>query len=76
MLNLNGRWYFGGNPYAVCAIRQWPDGRAMFLNERGAQAPGTVMGNRVWVPDWGNGGLEGTIAGNRILWANGDFWSR
>jgi hypothetical protein len=77
--NLNGIWYLAGNPQAVCEIRQnWPDTRAEFINEQGWRALGSINGNRVWVPTWGQGnrGLEGVIVGDRIVWLQGNFWSR
>src|SRR5947209_20569285 len=79
--NIAGEWYMNGNPNAPCQIMQWrPDGRAMFVNENGSRAWGTIRGNSVFIPDWddgmGSGGLRGRIRGNRIVWPNGSFWSR
>jgi hypothetical protein len=78
--NLNGTWYLNGDEEQPCEIRQRrPDGRALFINENGSRAWGTVRGDRVWIPDWTDGesnGLRGRIRGNRIIWPNGTFWSR
>ena len=77
--NLNGIWYLTGNPRAVCEIHQfWPQPRAVFINEHGSRAEGTVTGNHVWIPAWGpdGQGQEGTIVGGRIVWPDGNFWSR
>jgi hypothetical protein len=56
------------------------DGRALFINENGSRAWGTVRGDRVWIPDWtdgrGSDGLEGRIRGDRIVWPDGSYWSR
>jgi hypothetical protein len=63
-------------------IQYGPD-RALFINEHGSQAWGSVQGTRVWIPSWtwGEGwnthqGLSGTVMGNRIVWPDGSFWSR
>jgi hypothetical protein len=80
-LDLSGTWYMNGDPNQPCEIRQrWPDRRALFINERGESAWGTVNGNRIWVPDWvgydNRRGLEGSVRGNRIVWYNGSSWVR
>ena len=63
--NLNGVWYLNDNPDAVCqVVQQRPDGRALFINEKGSRAWGTVRGDDVWIPDWSDGyhdGLRGVI---------------
>ena len=77
--NLDGVWYLTGNPLAQCQVQQrWPSNQAMFINEHGSWAPGTIIGNQVWIPTWGeNGqGLMGRIEGDRIVWPDGNFWSR
>ena len=77
--NLDGVWYLTGNPQARCQVQQrWPSTRAMFINEHGSWAPGTIIGNQVWIPTWGEGGrgLMGRIEGDRIVWPDGNFWSR
>jgi len=79
--NLNGVWYNNGNPSVPCRIVQRePDGRALFINENGSQAWGTIRGDRVWIPEWNNGpgreGLRGRYRGDRIIWPDGNFWSR
>jgi hypothetical protein len=78
--NLNGFWYLNGNRRAPCQIMQeWPRRQAIFINERGSRAWGSIHGDRVWIPDWSDGvshGLTGWIRGNRIIWPTGSFWSR
>ena len=77
--HIGGIWYGTGNPLIRCEIRQnWPDTRAEFINEHGSRAPGSIVGNQVWIPTWGEGsrGLTGTIDGDRIVWPDGNFWSR
>ena len=42
-------------------------------------AEGTIWDDQVWIPDWSDGvhqGLRGTIAGDRIIWPYGSYWSR
>ncbi len=77
--NLSGTWFLSGDPYLPCTVRMGPDGRALFINEKGERARGWVRGDQIQVPDWGDpyrGGLNGRFRGNRILWSNGTFWSR
>jgi hypothetical protein len=80
--DISGTWYNVGNPDQVCEIRQrGPDGRrALFINENGDRASGTVRGDHVYIPDWtdgfGNRGLRGRIRGDRIVWPDGKYWSR
>jgi hypothetical protein len=77
--SLDGVWYLTGNPSAVCQVEQrWPSTQALFINEHGSPAMGTIFGNQVWIPTWGpNGqGLMGRIQGDRIVWSDGNFWSR
>lgn len=76
---IHGRWFMNGDPTKPCEIRQ--DGnRALFINEFGSRARGTVRGSYVLIPDWSDGqgsdGLIGRVRGNRIVWPNGSFWSR
>jgi hypothetical protein len=53
------------------------DGRALFINENGSQAWGTVQGDRVFIPDWNDGrGQRGWVRGDRIVWPDGNFWER
>ncbi len=74
--NMNGLWHYAGNPWARCFIRQAPDGRAVFTNEKGEQAYGRIVGDHLWVPGWGGGGLEGQFEGDTIQWSNGTVWTR
>lgn len=77
---IGGTWYMAGDRYLPCQIVQkGVDGRALFINERGDSAWGTVQGDTVLVPDWSDGrspGLSGRIQGNQIIWGNGSFWIR
>ena len=78
--DLNGTWYMNGNEDLPCSIRERPDGRALFTNEKGSTARGEARGYRVYIPDWSPGddiqGLEGRVRGDQIIWPNGSFWSR
>ena len=81
--NLNGIWYMNGEQDKPTRIVQYGPTRALFINEHGTQAWGSVQGNRVWIPDWtwGEGwathqGLWGTYTGDRLVWPDGSFWSR
>src|SRR5262245_36282250 len=78
--DLSGAWYMDGDRNKPCEIRQRRgDNRALFINENGDEAWGTIRGNTVSIPDWTDGerqGLRGTIRRNRIVWPNGSFWSR
>jgi len=77
--NLDGVWFLTGNPLAQCQVQQrWPSTQVLFINEHGSRAPATIIGNRVWIPTWGEGGrgLMGRIEGDRIIWPDGNFWSR
>ncbi len=78
--DLDGTWYMNGDPNKPCEIIQQGSGRrAEFINEHDSSAWGTIRGDRVWIPDWSDGysqGLEGRIRGNRIVWPDGNFWSR
>ncbi len=78
--DLSGTWYMNGNATLPCSIEQRPSGRVLFTNEKGSAAWGRVFGNHVSIPDWSPGdgiqGLQGTIRGDRIVWPDGDYWSR
>ena len=70
-----------GDPNQPCQIFQRaPGDRALFINENGSRAWGNLSAGRVYIPDWSDGrgsfGLIGTLAGDRIIWPNGTFWSR
>jgi hypothetical protein len=76
---ISGRWYLGGDHNKPCSIRQRRGSdRASFINEHGSQARGSIRGKRVFIPDWGENceGQDGTIRGDRIVWADGNYWSR
>ncbi len=78
--NISGVWYMRGDPDLPCQILQRQlDGRALFINENGSSAWGTVHRNVVSIPDWSDGsrqGLVGRIRGNRIIWTDNSFWAR
>jgi len=79
--DLSGTWYMNGDPNQPCEVRQrWPEPRALFINERGESAWGTIDGDRIWVPDWvgynNRRGLEGSFRGDSIVWYNGSSWTR
>jgi hypothetical protein len=76
--DISGSWYMNGDPNQRCQISQPQlDGNALFTNEHGSSAWGTVRGDRVFIPEWNEGrGEVGTIRGNRIVWPNGTYWAR
>jgi len=69
-----------GNMNARCEIIQKKGNcDAEFVNEQGSQTLGVVRGDRVWIPEWSCGqtqGLQGVLQGDRIVWPDGNFWSR
>jgi hypothetical protein len=76
--NLDGLWYNRANDGECQIIQRSPD-RATFVNENGSRARGTIEGNRVYIPDWQDAygrPLVGQIRGNRIIWPDGNYWSR
>ena len=78
--NVSGTWYMSGDPDRPCEIIQRrPDGRAVFVNEKGEQARGWVARDHVEIPAWAGpdgGPLRGKIQPNAIAWSNGTFWTR
>ncbi len=77
--DINGRWFLGGDKDKACSIRQRRgSNRALFINENGSRAWGSIRGKRVFIPDWGEDGQgqEGTIRRGRIVWPDGNYWSR
>lgn len=76
--DISGTWYMHGDPNLRCEISQPRlDGNALFTNEHGSSAWGTVRGDRVFIPEWNEGrGERGVIRGNRIVWPNGSYWAR
>lgn len=77
---IDGTWYMHGDGNKPARIvQQRLDGRALFINENGSQAWGTVSGDSVYIPDWSDGvnqGLVGVLRGTRIIWPDGNYWSR
>jgi hypothetical protein len=75
--NIDGIWYNHSNGGRCRVMQRWPDTRALFTNENGDQAWGSIDGNRVFIPDWNNGqGQRGRIRGDRIVWPDGNYWER
>jgi hypothetical protein len=76
--NLAGKWYMNDDGNSPCEIRQRRgSNRALFINEQGSRAWGTVRGDRVWIPEWNDGkGQSGRVRGNKIVWPDGNYWSR
>jgi hypothetical protein len=76
---VQGLWFMNGDPNKPCEIRQ-RDNRALFINEHGSRAWGTIRGQYVLIPDWSDGhgsdGVIGRVRGNRIIWPYGSFWAR
>jgi hypothetical protein len=75
---LQGRWYFAGDPDQPCYIDVDPDGRHVTItNERGDETEGRIIGRgRIFAPGWGRRGLEGTVEGDTLYWSNGSEWIR
>jgi hypothetical protein len=68
-----------GDPNKPAEIQQRANGYALFINEHGSQAWGSIDRGTVWIPEWsseGSQGLFGVVRGDRIVWPNGSFWSR
>jgi hypothetical protein len=75
--NIDGIWYNHSNGGRCEVVQRRPDGRALFINENGDRAWGSLRGDRVFIPDWNNGeGQRGRIRGDRIVWPDGNFWER
>jgi hypothetical protein len=77
---IGGTWFMNGDENLPCQIIQRrQDGQAEFVNEHGDRAWGTVRRDRVYIPEWTDGrsrGLVGRLRGNRIVWPDGNYWSR
>jgi hypothetical protein len=76
---IGGDWYMWGDAAKPCRIvqRRGSD-RARFINEHGSEAEGSIRGDRVFIPDWGDNGqgLEGVIRSDRIIWLpDRSYWS-
>jgi hypothetical protein len=77
--DLSGTWFMHGDPDKPTYIEQRGPNEALFTNEKGDRAWGSIEGDRVWIPDWSDGrrrGLEGVLRPGRIVWPNGTYWSR
>jgi hypothetical protein len=78
--DIGGQWFMWGDEDKPCFIRQRAGSRhALFINEHGSRAWGTIRGNRVFIPDWGDNGMgqRGIIRGDRITWLpDRSYWSR
>jgi hypothetical protein len=68
---LQGVWINVANG-GQCEITQQGN-QGMFINERGSQAYGMIYPGRVDIPAWNTSGM---IAGNRIVWPDGNYWER
>lgn len=76
--DIQGYWYFRGDPGRPCTIeaRNGRRGaRLVLVNENGTEADGRLLwdGRTVVVPGWNT---RGEYRGNAIVWQNGDFWAR
>ena len=76
---LAGRWYNSGDPLKPCYIRVVPSPFAPYLiltNEKGTPSRARLIrgGTRLVADDWG--GLVGRIRGDRIVWPDGNDWTR
>jgi len=79
MPNLGGTWFMHGDPNLPCEVHPQPDGTVIVVNEKGEEAWGTLEGPRLFVPEWKSGGrrgLMGRITRDRIVWPDGNYWSR
>jgi hypothetical protein len=78
--DITGTWYMNGDRNCPCEVLQpRPHGDVEFINENGSRAWGVVRGDRVWIPQWNDGtkqGLQGVIWGKKIVWPDGNCWSR
>jgi len=76
--NLAGVWYLNGDLAAPCEIRWGPTGTALFTDAVGVSSWGVVSGDAFYVPltDGSGRGLDGYRVGNRIIWSDGNYWTR
>lgn len=77
--DLAGRWYNAGDPLKPCYIQVVPGPFGPYLiltNEKGTQSRARFIrgGSRLVADDWG--GLVGRIRGDRIVWPDGNDWTR
>jgi hypothetical protein len=77
---IGGVWFMWGDEDKPCRIYQERgSNRALFINEHGSRAWGSIHGDHLWIPAWGPGGRgqEGLIRGDQIIWLpDGSYWSR
>jgi hypothetical protein len=77
--NLAGRWYNSGDPLKPCYVQVIPGPLGPYLlltNEKGTPSRARLIrgGTRLVADDWG--GLVGRIRGDRIVWPDGNDWTR
>jgi hypothetical protein len=77
--NLAGVWYNAGDPLKPCYIQVVPSPAGPYLlltNEKGTPSRARFIrgGSRLVADDWG--GLVGRIRGDRIVWPDGNDWTR
>jgi hypothetical protein len=77
--DLAGRWYNKGDPLEPCYIQVIPGPLGPYLlltNEKGTPSRARLIrgGTRLIADDWG--GLVGKIRGSRIVWPDGNDWTR
>jgi hypothetical protein len=75
---VDGIWYFRGDPNQPASIQTMNTPWGLHLvvtNEKGSPSLGELSpdGRRVSVYEWN---ITGRIRGSRLIWPNGDFWSR
>lgn len=69
--DISGTWYNANQPTSI----QQSGNELIFTNEDGQSVTGRfTSGTQVVADQWG--GLTGTIAGDRINWANNSVWTR
>ena len=73
--DLGGTWFMSGDENQPCQIlpSRTAANRALFVNEQGDKAEGTIRGNRITVPKWN---LGARIDGDAIRWDNRSVWTR
>ena len=73
--DLDGRWYMNGDPDKPTLIEQRSD-EAVFTNEKGERARGTIERDRVWIPEWSDGRRRGSAHVLPPRWGHPDGCTR